>query len=167
VARSNVFALTKLGAQVVLAGPATLLSSNMESLGNVRITCNVADAVTDADVVMGLRIQKERHKAAPFPSLAEYIKFFSVTKEMMQRAKPDAIVMHPGPTNRGVELCVDVIDGCTHTSVITEQVENGVAMRMAILQSLVEANAHLHGDRKLVPVTTNPSLRPSLGRAAS
>jgi aspartate carbamoyltransferase catalytic subunit len=143
VARSNVFALTKLGAEVVLAGPSTLLSGNMESLGGaVKTTVNVSDAIIDADVVMGLRIQKERHKAAAFPSLPEYIKFFGVTKEMMRRAKPDAIIMHPGPTNRGVELCADLIDG--DQSVITEQVENGVAMRMAILQSLVEANAHNH-----------------------
>ena len=133
VARSNVFGLTKLGAKVVLAGPATLVSESMKTLG-VDVTNEVKDAVADADVVMGLRIQLERQKAAAFPSLSEYSRLFGVNEDVLKCAKKDALVMHPGPVNRGVELSTDVIDG--KQSVIYVQVKNGVAVRMALLKLL-------------------------------
>ena len=135
VARSNVFGLTKMGANVTLAGPATLLSNNMKALGASVVTTNVAEAIKNADVVMGLRIQLERQKAVQFPSLREYTRFFGVNNEMLALARKDALVMHPGPFNRGVELSSDVIDG--GQSAIYEQVENGVAMRMAVIEYLV------------------------------
>lgn len=134
VARSNVFGLIKLGAKVVLAGPSTLISESMRTLG-AEITTKIPEAVADADVVMGLRIQKEREKAAPFPSLREYSSLFGITPEILKYAKKDALVMHPGPVNRGVELSADVIDG--KQSVIYIQVKNGLAVRMAILQLLL------------------------------
>ena len=130
VARSNTFALTKLGAKVVLAGPATLLSADMRSLG-VDVTSDIRSAVKDADVVMGLRIQMERQKAAAFPNLREYSSLFGITNEVLKYAKKDSLVMHPGPVNRGVELSAEVID--SSQSVIYMQVENGVAVRMALL----------------------------------
>ena len=131
VARSNAFALTKLGAKVTLAGPATLLSANLAVLG-VAVTTNVRQAVHDADVVMALRIQMEREKGSKFPSLTEYARYFGIDAAVLRHARPDAIVMHPGPVNRGVELMADVIDG--DRSVILEQVENGVAVRMAAIE---------------------------------
>ena len=133
VARSNVFGLTKLGAKVVLAGPVTLLSDSMRSLG-VEVTSDIKAAVADADVVMSLRIQLERQKAAAFPSLSEYSRLFGVNEGIMKYAKKDAFVMHPGPVNRGVELSTEVIDG--KQSVIYIQVKNGVAVRMALLKLL-------------------------------
>lgn len=137
VARSNVFALTKLGANVTLAGPSTLVSSSMKSLG-VNVTTNIPKAIENADVVMGLRIQFERQKNMPFPSLREYSSLFGVNSKVLQYAKKDVLVMHPGPVNRGVELSTEIIDG--KNSVINVQVKNGVAVRMAILKLLNEAN---------------------------
>lgn len=137
VARSNAFGLTKLGAKVTLAGPSTLLSGSMKSLG-VSVTSDIKGAVADADVVMGLRIQFERQKNMPFPSLREYSSLFGVNKEVLKYAKKDVLVMHPGPVNRGIELSTEVIDG--DHSVINVQVKNGVAVRMAILKLLTEAN---------------------------
>lgn len=134
VARSNIFALNKLGANVTVAGPATLLNSNMRALG-VAMTTNVADAIKNADVIMGLRVQLERHKACQFPSLHEYAKFFGINMELLKHAKKDAIIMHPAPVNRGVEISSGVMD--CEASVIYEQVENGVAMRMGILETLL------------------------------
>ena len=133
VARSNVFGLTKLGAKVVLAGPETLLSNGMKSLG-VEVTSDINAAVADADVVMSLRIQMERQKAAAFPSLSEYSRLFGVNETVLKYAKKDAIVMHPQPINRGVELSTEVIEG--KQSVINIQVKNGVAVRMALLKLL-------------------------------
>lgn len=133
VARSNVFGLTKLGAEVVLAGPSTLVSNSMKSLG-AEVTSDMLAAVGNADVVMGLRIQLERQKAAAFPNLREYNNLFGVDKSILKAAKKDALVMHPGPVNRGVELTADVIDG--KQSVIYLQVKNGVAVRMALLKML-------------------------------
>ncbi len=133
VARSNVFGLTKLGARVTLAGPSTLVSNSMKSLG-VDVVTDIPRAVSDADVVMGLRIQFERQKAMPFPSLREYSRFFGVNNDILKYAKDDVLVMHPGPVNRGIELSTDVIDG--NHSVINIQVKNGVAVRMAILKLL-------------------------------
>ena len=133
VARSNVFLLNRMGANVTLAGPATLLNGNMAALG-AKISTDVRQAVKDADVVMGLRVQLERHKACHFPSLAEYSTFFGVSMDVLSYAKKDAIVMHPAPVNRGVEISSEVMD-CAQ-SVIYPQVGNGVAVRMAILEWL-------------------------------
>lgn len=131
VARSNVFGLTKLGAKVTLAGPSTLVSNSMKSLG-VNVTTDIASSIKNADVVMGLRIQFERQKSMPFPSLREYSSLFGINSDILKHAKDDVLVMHPGPVNRGVELSTDVIDG--KHSVINVQVKNGVAVRMAILK---------------------------------
>lgn len=134
VVRSNIHGLTKLGAQVSLGGPATLIPKDIEKMG-VKVFNNVQEAIIDADVVMGLRIQLERQKKGLFPSVREYFKFFGVDESRLRLAKPDAILMHPGPVNRGVELSTSVIDG--EKSVITEQVTNGVAVRMAVMDMLV------------------------------
>ncbi|HEY7289283.1 MAG TPA: aspartate carbamoyltransferase catalytic subunit [Vicinamibacterales bacterium] len=133
VLRSNVLLLTTLGASVWVSGPATLLPRGIEQLG-VTVTTSVDEAVTDADVVMMLRIQQERMQGAYFPSLREYYNVFGLTQERVARAKPDVIIMHPGPMNRGVEIASDVADG--PYSVILEQVANGVAVRMAVLYLL-------------------------------
>lgn len=133
VARSNVFGLIKLGANVTLAGPSTLVSNSMKSLG-VEVTTNIAAAVENADVLMGLRIQFERQKNMPFPNLREYSNLFGVNEGVLKHAKEDVLVMHPGPVNRGVELSTEIIDG--KNSVINIQVKNGVAVRMAILKLL-------------------------------
>lgn len=135
VARSNAFGLTKLGANVTLAGPSTLVSNSMTALG-VKIETDVAKAIKNADVVMGLRIQFERQKNMPFPSLREYSSIFGVNDEILKHAKEDVLIMHPGPVNRGVELSSEVIDG--KNSVINIQVKNGVAVRMAILKLLTD-----------------------------
>ncbi len=135
VARSNVFALTKLGAKVTLAGPSTLISNSMKSLG-VDVTSNIQKAIENSDVVMGLRIQFERQKNMPFPNLREYSNLFGINSKVLKYAKKDVLVMHPGPVNRGVELSTDIVDG--KNSVINIQVKNGVAVRMAILKLLSE-----------------------------
>lgn len=132
VARSNVFGLSKLGAKVTLAGPSTMLGGTKAL--NVEVTTDVIKAVTEADVVMGLRIQFERLKTVSFPGLNEYRQLFSVDSEVLKYAKDDVLVMHPGPVNRGIELSTEVIDGSN--SVINIQVKNGVAVRMAILKLL-------------------------------
>jgi aspartate carbamoyltransferase catalytic subunit len=137
VARSNVFGLTKLGAKVTLCGPSTLVNSSMKSLG-ATVTTDFKEALTDADVVMGLRIQFERQKNMPFPNVREYSSLFGVNSDLLKYAKEDVLVMHPGPVNRGVEFDTDVIDG--KHSVINVQVKNGVAVRMAILKILMDAN---------------------------
>jgi aspartate carbamoyltransferase catalytic subunit len=133
VLRSNVLLLTKLGADVWVSGPPTLVPRGIEQLG-VRVTTSVEEAVTDADVIMMLRIQQERMQGAFFPSLREYFNLFGMTVERIGRARPDVIVMHPGPMNRGVEIASEVADG--PYSVILEQVANGVAVRMAVLYLL-------------------------------
>lgn len=130
VARSNIYGLKKLGAEVVLAGPSTLLPKRLEDM-DVAVHTDVDKAVEGADVVMGLRIQLERQKKGLFPSVREYNKYFGVDSRRMRLAKPNAILMHPGPVNRGVELNPDIIDGSQ--SVINEQVTNGVCVRMAVL----------------------------------
>jgi aspartate carbamoyltransferase catalytic subunit len=130
VARSNVFGLTKMGASVVLAGPPTLLPPELDSLG-CEATDRVDEAIKSADVVMGLRIQLERQKKGLFPSIREYHKFFGLTEERMALAREGALVMHPGPVNRGVEIATEVAD--SPESTIDEQVTNGVAIRMALL----------------------------------
>ncbi|MDW7657727.1 MAG: aspartate carbamoyltransferase catalytic subunit [Bacillota bacterium] len=133
VARSNLWGLVKLGAEVRLAAPLTLLPPGMDQLGAV-LCPTVQDAVRDADVVMGLRIQLERMKKALFPSISEYARFFALDQKMLGLASPDAIVMHPGPCNHGVEMPTVVYD--SNQSVIQEQVTNGVAVRMAIMYLL-------------------------------
>lgn len=133
VVRSNIYGLTKLGAQVSVGGPATLMPKGIEKLG-VKAFNTVHEAIVDADVVMGLRIQLERQKKGLFPSVREYNRFFGLDEKRLKFAKPDAIVMHPGPVNRGVEFTSSVIDG--DHSVINEQVTNGVAVRMAVMYLL-------------------------------
>ncbi len=133
VVRSNIYGLTKMGAEVSVGGPATLLPMGIEKLG-VKAFDNVQEAIVDADVVMGLRIQLERQKKGLFPSTREYFRFFGIDEQRLKLAKPDAIVMHPGPVNRGVELSTSVIDG--ERSVITDQVTSGVAVRMAVMYLL-------------------------------
>lgn len=130
VAHSDIIGFTKMGAQVRVSGPATLMPRGIERLGVV-VCDSLREAVTDADVVMALRIQKERQKDPLIPSLREYAMFYGVNDEVLRVAKPDALVMHPGPINRGIELDPDVADGSR--SVILEQVTNGVAVRMALL----------------------------------
>jgi aspartate carbamoyltransferase catalytic subunit len=133
VLRSNVLLLTKMGADVWLCGPPTLVPPGFERAG-VRITSSVDEAVEGADAVMMLRIQLERMLGGYFPSLREYFNVFGMTAERVRRAGPDVLVMHPGPMNRGVEIASEVADG--PDSVILDQVANGVAVRMAILYLL-------------------------------
>ncbi len=133
VLRSNVLLLTKLGAEVWLCGPPTLVPPGIERVG-VKVTHVVEDAVRDADVIMMLRIQLERMQGAFFPSLREYFNVFGMTEDRVSLARPDVIIMHPGPMNRGVEIASEVADG--PYSVILEQVANGVAVRMAVLYLL-------------------------------
>jgi aspartate carbamoyltransferase catalytic subunit len=133
VLRSNVLLLTKLGAEVWVCGPATLMPPAIERSG-VHASTSVDEAVADADVIMMLRIQQERMHGAFFPSTREYFNTFGMTKARVARAKPDVIIMHPGPMNRGVEIASEVADG--PYSVILEQVANGVAVRMAVLYLL-------------------------------
>jgi aspartate carbamoyltransferase catalytic subunit len=133
VLRSNVLLLTRLGADVWVSGPPTLIPPGIERLG-VRASTEVDEVVAAADVIMMLRIQQERMQGAYFPSLREYFNIFGMTVERVKRAKPDVIIMHPGPMNRGVEIASEVADG--PYSVILEQVANGVAVRMAVLYLL-------------------------------
>ncbi len=130
VARSIIFGLTKMGAQVAVAGPMTLLPPEIETLG-VKAYGRVEEAIQDADVVYVLRLQLERQARSLFPSKREYHEFFGLTRERLKRAREDALIMHPGPINRGVEISTDVAD--SPSSVILEQVTSGVAVRMAIL----------------------------------
>lgn len=130
VARSNVVGFTKLGAEVVLAGPPTMMPVGVERLG-ARVTHRLDEAVEGADVVMMLRIQRERQRGHLFSTEREYAETFGLSEKRLERAKPGAIVMHPGPVNRGVELDPALADG--ERSVILEQVANGVAVRMALL----------------------------------
>jgi aspartate carbamoyltransferase catalytic subunit len=137
VLRSNLLLLRKLGAEVWVCGPATLIPPGLDRLG-VHVTTRLDEAVDGADVVMMLRIQLERMQGGFFPSLREYFRTFGMTEERVRRAKPDVIIMHPGPINRGVEIASEVADG--PYSVILEQVANGVAVRMAVLYLLAGGN---------------------------
>src|SRR6266480_7147729 len=130
VARSNIWALTKLGAKVTLCGPATLVPRVFERMG-CRVTYNVDEAVRDADIIHLLRIQHERQRKTMFPSINEYTSLFGLNKDRLARTKPDVLIMHPGPINRGVEIDSEIAD-CGR-SVILEQVTNGLAVRMAVL----------------------------------
>ena len=129
VARSNIYCLTKLGVEVTLAGPTTLVPEEFNSFPGVRIAHDLKSALSEADAVMLLRIQHERQTTTHFPSLGEYTACFGVNRERFEWMKPDAIIMHPGPINRGVELESEIADG--PRSVILRQVTNGVAVRMA------------------------------------
>lgn len=137
VARSNIYGLTKMGADVSVAGPATMLPRGIEKMG-VRAFTGIDEAITGADIVMMLRIQTEREKQCIFPSLREYARYFSLNRNNISLAKEDVLVMHPGPLNRGVEISPDIADG-PH-SVILDQVTNGVAVRMALLYLLAGGN---------------------------
>ncbi|MBI5385116.1 MAG: aspartate carbamoyltransferase catalytic subunit [Verrucomicrobia bacterium] len=130
VARSDIWALTRLGANVTLCGPSTLVPRTFEQMG-VRVTYNVDEAIENADVINLLRIQHERQRKSAFPSLSEYTSQFGLTRARFARTKPDVMIMHPGPINRGVEINSDVAD-CGR-SVILQQVTNGLAVRMAVL----------------------------------
>lgn len=130
VARSNIWGLLKLGANVTIGGPATLVPKEFEKIG-VRVCDNLKDAMEGADVINLLRIQHERQKASYFPSIGEYANIFGVNQDTIKYLKKDALVMHPGPINRGVELDSSIADG--PQSVILEQVTNGLAVRMAVL----------------------------------
>jgi aspartate carbamoyltransferase catalytic subunit len=134
VVRSNIWLLTKMGARVTVCGPPTLLPPRIEEMG-VAATTDFDAALGDADVVMMLRMQLERQGHSLFPSLREYFKLYGLDAKRLARTKPGAIVMHPGPMNRGVEISSEVAD--SERSVILEQVANGVAVRMAVLYLLL------------------------------
>jgi len=134
VARSNIIGLQKMGAEVTISGPPTMIPVNAESLG-VKVVLDPSKALRNKDVIMVLRIQLERQSRALFPSIREYSIFFGLNKDLLKGAKRDVIVMHPGPINRGVEIAGDVADG--PFSVILDQVSNGVAIRMALLYLLI------------------------------
>jgi aspartate carbamoyltransferase catalytic subunit len=139
VLRSNIHLLTKMGADVWVCGPPTLIPTDVTRFG-VRATSHVDEAVADADVIMLLRIQLERMEGAFFPSLREYFNIFGMTEARLRGAKPDVMIMHPGPMNRGVEIASEVADG--PYSVILDQVANGVAVRMAVLYLLAGGVEH-------------------------
>jgi aspartate carbamoyltransferase catalytic subunit len=144
VARSNIWALLKLGARVTLVGPSTLVPRVFEKMGdgkNLRVTHDIDSVLADADVVNLLRIQHERQRKEYFPSLGEYTRFFGLTKQRAEKLKPDALIMHPGPINRGVEIDSDLADSAR--SVILDQVTNGLAVRMAVLYLCAGAGAPL------------------------
>src|SRR5687768_13506029 len=130
VARSNIFALTKLGAEVRVVGPPTMIPSHIERMG-VKVFYDLDEALRDTHVIMMLRLQLERQGRALFPTIREYARLYGLTVERVKLAQPGAIVMHPGPINRGVEIAPEVADSIS--SVILDQVANGVAVRMGIL----------------------------------
>jgi aspartate carbamoyltransferase catalytic subunit len=142
VARSNIWALTRLGARVTVCGPTTLMPVEIEAMG-VRVTHRVEQALEGADAVNILRIQHERLESNRLPSLREYALQFGVTAERLRHAKPEVVIMHPGPMNRGIEISQDVAED--ERSVILDQVTNGVAVRMAVLY-------HLAGSESMLPL---------------
>jgi len=133
VARSNIFGFTKMGAEVRVAGPATLIPVGIEKMG-VKVFYRIEKAIEEVDVIMMLRIQLERQKGQFFPTLREYSRFFGLDVKKLKLAKEDVTIMHPGPINRGIEISPEVADG--PYSVILDQVTNGVAVRMALLYLL-------------------------------
>lgn len=134
VARSNCIGFTKMGADVVFAGPHTMIPKGVEALG-ASVVYDIDDAISDADVIMMLRIQKERQGNLLFPTEREYARIYGLNLNRLKRAKTDVLIMHPGPMNRGVEIAPDVADG--PYSIILDQVTNGVAVRMALLLLVV------------------------------
>lgn len=133
VARSNIWGLTRMGARVIACGPPTLLPSGIESMG-VTVSLHLREAIPEADVIMMLRLQTERQQQMLLPSLREYAIGYGLDGEKLKKARPEVLIMHPGPINRGVEISPEVADG-PH-SVILDQVTNGVAVRMALLYLL-------------------------------
>jgi aspartate carbamoyltransferase catalytic subunit len=133
VARSNIHALRLFGAEVTLIGPPTLVPMDFESLG-VRVVHRLDPYLYEADVIYLLRVQHERQRATYFPNLADYIHLYGITPARLADCKPGAIVMHPGPMNRGVEISSEIADG--PRSVILDQVRNGLAVRMAVLYAV-------------------------------
>ncbi|MFH1692050.1 MAG: aspartate carbamoyltransferase catalytic subunit [Candidatus Omnitrophota bacterium] len=150
VARSNIWGLTKLGAQVTVCAPVMLIPPGIEKMG-VRVTHDIDEALKDADAVNVLRMQFERDAQGAFPKQVEYYRHFGITQERLLKAKKDIIVMHPGPINRGIEMASEVADG--PNSVILEQVTNGIAVRMAALFLVSQAN----GQGKKAP--ENPGIK--------
>jgi aspartate carbamoyltransferase catalytic subunit len=134
VARSNIYAFTKLGASVTVCGPQTMLPVGIEKLG-CKVETDMEEAIKGADVIMMLRIQMERQKGASIPTLREYSNLYGLTSSRLEGAKDSLIILHPGPMNRGVEISPEVADG--PFSLITDQVTNGVALRMALFYLLV------------------------------
>jgi aspartate carbamoyltransferase catalytic subunit len=141
VARSNIWLLTKLGAKVTLCGPATLVPRVFERMG-CRVTYNVDEAISEADIIHLLRIQHERQRKSMFPGIGEYTSLFGLTQARLERTKPEALIMHPGPINRGVEIDSQIADSCR--SLILDQVTNGLAVRMAVL-FLINGGQGPHG----------------------
>jgi aspartate carbamoyltransferase catalytic subunit len=142
VARSNIMLLNALGAQVRVVAPSTLLPAGIEKMG-VIVTRSMAEGLKDADVVMMLRLQRERMEGAFVPSVREYFRYFGLDAEKLKAAKDGAMVMHPGPMNRGVEIASEIADG--PQSVIQEQVEMGVALRMAVMEALLDPRRNHEG----------------------
>lgn len=142
VARSNIMLLNALGAQVRVVAPSTLLPAGIETMG-VIVTRSMAEGLKDADVVMMLRLQRERMEGAFVPSVREYFRYYGLDAEKLRAAKADALVMHPGPMNRGVEIASAIADG--PQSVIQEQVEMGVAVRMAVMEALLDPRRNQEG----------------------
>jgi aspartate carbamoyltransferase catalytic subunit len=136
VARSNIWGLRKLGARVIVVGPATLIPSHIEALG-VEVCYDLDDVIPECDVINILRIQLERQKSGLFPSIREYARVFGINEARLERAKDDLLIMHPGPMNRGIEITPDVADG-PH-SVVLDQVTNGLAVRMGVLYLTIGA----------------------------
>ncbi len=143
VARSNIHGLVKLGAEVIVCGPSTLVPGPIKELG-VRVSYHIDEIIGEVDVINLLRIQTERQKANLFPSIREYARLFQINEERLKRAKPDVMIMHPGPMNRGVEISPEVADG--EKSVILKQVENGLAVRMAVLYLCSGSHEESHAD---------------------
>ena len=143
VARSNILLLNALGARVRVVAPSTLLPSGIARMG-VEVAPNMAEGLKDADVVMMLRLQRERMSGAFVPSVREYFRYFGLDAEKLKAAKDDALVMHPGPMNRGVEIASEIADG--PQSVIQEQVEMGVAVRMAVMEALLDPRRNPGGN---------------------
>ncbi|MBI5142715.1 MAG: aspartate carbamoyltransferase catalytic subunit [Nitrospirae bacterium] len=139
VARSNIYAMGKLGMNIRLVGPPTLIPAGIETLPGVKVFHRMEDGLAGADVVMQLRVQKERQDSWFFPTISEYAKLYILNSKRLALAKDDAIVMHPGPINRGIEISSDVADGTR--SMILDQVANGLAVRMAVLYLLSGARA--------------------------
>lgn len=134
VARSNIYGFTKLGVEVSIAGPPTMIPSEIEKMG-CKVFNRIEDAIKDADVIMMLRIQLERQKTGLFPTAREYSRLFGLDSKKLENAKKDVVILHPGPVNRGIEISSDVADG--RYSLILEQVKNGVAVRMALFYLLL------------------------------
>ncbi len=143
VARSNIWGLTKLGAKVTVCAPPMLIPPGIEQIG-VKVAGDIDEALRDADAINVLRMQFERDEENAFPKQLEYFKNYGITEERLEKAKKDIIVMHPGPINRGIEMSSEVADGVS--SVILEQVTNGIAVRMAVLFLVAQANENIKDD---------------------